>query len=547
VHCHLLLAALYQDTGELPFQKVSSTHFIPTEQDVKQLANALPAARPQRWTAKQVFSLLSLWTDFKDERLRPGFDGYSFEFLAYLITGDGTPDESTAVGALLQMVDGVLDADRLDYVYRDASVTIGSLSRPSTVLETIVAYEPRRVVVNDPRPVLDFLSTRMRLWTFVYSSADVRFRQALLKTVLNGRWDSIKTEGDFERCGLEPELPFAKFLLLDDLSLMDRIERLPEEHLTPYRKEARRLLLHSSLGYECRILKRGSPVIDETTLASVAEAELPYEMFFDLLLDHGHHQLYKANSVLIRQGLTSKIADAVPLEASAGAFSALFAADNTAMLVRDGYYVFLPKERRGGHWPAIERAMKDGSLFHLLSWEGARRAMPPTDTRTDGSASDGRRAIAISYCRSDLPLVVRIVRDLYRRRRRYRLLLRPFDGTGSTPAGNSADLITEAEAVLAVVSSDYLRKATDGRSYISIEVRFMHDRAQSIPIVPVSVDPRSELDAVQNWNWGQMNEAWSRQSVVISERQPLRDASEDVLRSALDEALRSIDGWRGTS
>ena len=34
VHCHLLLAALYQDAGELPFQKITSLYFAPVENDV---------------------------------------------------------------------------------------------------------------------------------------------------------------------------------------------------------------------------------------------------------------------------------------------------------------------------------------------------------------------------------------------------------------------------------------------------------------------------------------------------------------------------------
>ena len=72
-------------------------------------------------------------------------------------------------------------------------------------MESIVGYEVGKVIINDPRPATDFLSTRMRLWTFVYSSADVRFRQVLLKTVLDGRWDRPQTEGAFKVANLDPE------------------------------------------------------------------------------------------------------------------------------------------------------------------------------------------------------------------------------------------------------------------------------------------------------------------------------------------------------
>jgi HD superfamily phosphohydrolase len=543
VHCHLLLAALYQDTGELPFQKVSSSHFAPVEQDVSQLVNALPHAKPRRWSGKKVLSLLSLWNDFRDPEIKGGFDGYSLEFLAYLIAGDGAPQGAHAIAALLQMVDGVLDADRLDYVYRDASVTIGSLSRPSTVLESVVAYEPGRVIVNDARPVADLLSTRMRLWTFVYSSADVRFRQALLKTVLDGLWDSERAEKAFEACDLDPELPYDKFLKLDDISLMDRIERLPSSPLRPCRRQAQLLLLRGTLDYECRVLRRTGDV--STAAASKEADELPADMFFDLLWDHGHHQLYRADSVFVRQRLTSRISDAVRLEEGAGAFSPLFTAGNSAILVRDGYYVFLPRERHGGHWPQVEPAIADGTLHSWVKMENARRGVPPTDTR-NASGFGLQKAVCISYCSSDFPLVVRIVRELHRRKRRYRLFLRPFDGTGETPAKNSQDLVTSADAVIAVVSCEYLRRATDGNNLISIEVRQMHDRARDIPVVAVGVDPRSALDAVPRWAWAQMNEDWGRDAVVVSEDLPLREASEDVLRLAIDEALRAIDAWRSS-
>jgi HD superfamily phosphohydrolase len=544
VHCHLLVAALYQDTGELPFQKVSSLHFVPIEGEVNFLVNELPNAKPRQWSTKKVFSVLSLLSDFSVDGLKAGFAGYDREFLAYLITGDGAPSGTKAISALLQLLDGVVDADRLDYVYRDASVTIGSLSRPSTVLESVVGYEPGHVIVNDPRPVTDFLSTRMRLWTFVYSSADVRFRQALLKTVLDGRWDSERTEAAFrqDETNLDPELSHKKFLALDDISLMDRVERIdPAIFVAPYRSRARDLLIRGTLDYECRILKRGE--LDVVTTATSASRELPADMFFDLLSDHGDHQLYRTGSILVRQALTSKIADAVKLEDSAGAFSPLFSGKNSAVLVPHGYYVFLPRARQGGHWPDVKQAMEAETLYPLVVWENARRGIPPTDTRNKPAFNVGK-AMSISFCSKDFPVVVRIVRELHRQRRPYRLFLRPFDGIGETPAGNSGDLIEDAEAVLMIVSTDYLKRASDGKTYIAIEVRAMHDRAMDIPIVPLGVDRRSELETVPNWDWAQVNESWRKDPPVFSEELPLRNASEETLRAEITEALNKTDQWK---
>ncbi len=542
VHCHLLLAALYQDVGELPFQKMRSLYFAPVAADVKSLVNDLPKASPNKWTIKKVFSVFSLAKDMRDSELKGGFAGYNLEFLAFLMTGDGAPAGTTALFALLQMVDGVIDADRIDYVYRDASVTIGSLSRPSTVLESIIGYEPGKVIVNDPRPAADFLSTRMRLWTFVYSSADVRFRQVLLKTVLEGRWDRPEAEAAFKAVNLEPNLTHDGFMALDDHSLMDRIERLDVANLQPYRQNARTLLLRGTLNYECRVLKRDS----SSVVAGITE-ELPNDLFFDLLSDRGHHQLYRVNSVFVRQELTSKIADLMPLEDSAGAFSPLFSGKNSAMLVRDGYHLFLPREKHGGRWPAAEQAIANGSMFPLVAWEDARRGLAcPTDTRSksDFPGFSNDRAISISYCSKDFPTVIRIARALYLQKHRYWLFLRPFDGTGQTPEGNSSQLVGDAESVLAVISTDYLERAIDGTSCINIEVGAMHGRAKDIPVVAVGVDERDTLNGVPKWDWGQMNEDWRGKKTVIPNGLPLRNANDETLRAVLGEALKSINQWK---
>jgi len=543
VHCHLLLAALYQDVGELPFQKVTSLHFAPVEPDIKKLVNALPNAAPRQWNGKKVFSILSLAKDMEDLELKDGFTGYDFEFLAFLLTGDGPPVGATAIQALLQMLDGVIDADRLDYVYRDASVTIGSLSRPITVLESIVGYEVGKVIVNDPRPAIDFLSTRMRLWTFVYSSADVRFRQVLLKSVLDGRWDRPQAEMAFKSAGLDPDLTHDLFVTLDDNSLMERIEKLEVANLEPYRQKARELLLRGTLDYECRVLKRpqSAPSGNSTSY------ELPTDLFFDLLLDHGHHQLHRPNTVFVRQGLTSRIGDLLPLEDSAGAFSPLFSGQNSAMLVPDGFYLFLPQKRQGGRWPTAEAALDAGTMHPLVAWEDARRSLAcPSDTRSKSKFPDfiDAKAISISFCSKDLPTVVRVVRELHRQKRRYWLFLNPFDGTGGTPTGNSSDLITKADAVVAVVSAEYLRRATNGSTYINLEVGEILSRSRDFPVVAVGVDSRDTLSSVPKWNWGQMCHAWRDGNVVISNQLPLKDASEETIRTAVDEALKFIDSWK---
>lgn len=547
IHCHLLLAAMYQDVGELPFQKVTSLFFRPADNEVQNLQDKLLIAKPTNWkSSKNVFSMVALLND----RQTPGdlasaLDIYSIDFLAYLITGDGCPPGATHLGSLRQMVDGGIDADRLDYVYRDASVTIGSLSCPTTVLESITAYSNDHVVVSDPRPVVDFLSTRMRLWTFVYSAPDVRFRQALLKTFLQGRLDFPETSAHFTDCKLDPELSYTEFLTLDDHDLITRIgtcRKVAEKRLQSFRKVAADLLLKSTLDYQCRILERP----DVTTAPTVSVVStLPDDLFYDLFRDHDGLQLHRIGSIKVQQSLTAHLDSQIAIERTSGALSPLFSETASALLVPKSYYVFRPRKTNGGRWPSVDAAISDNSLYWKLSLAEAERALAcKTDTRIEPGFDPSKKAISISYCSQDFSSVVRIVQELYRLKRRYWLFLRPFDGTGNTPAGNSANLITDAEAVLALASKEYISRAADNKSYIAIEVRNMNTRAKDIPVVALGVDERSVLDNVPNWDWAAMNEKWRGNSVVIPNKLPLRNASDSLVRDALGEALKAIDAWK---
>ena len=133
IRCHLLVAALYQDAGELPFQKVTSHYFQPVQNEREELQDKLDLATTIHWKSKPVFSLLAFLRDSqRKDKIGDVLSRYNLDFLSFLITGDGCPPKGLHLGALRQMVDGGIDADRLDYVYRDASVTIGSLSRRTT-------------------------------------------------------------------------------------------------------------------------------------------------------------------------------------------------------------------------------------------------------------------------------------------------------------------------------------------------------------------------------------------------------------------------------
>ena len=465
----------------------------------------------------------------------------------YLITSEGAPAGTTHMSALLQLLNGTVDADRLDYVYRDAYATIGSLSGPNAVIESIQEYKPGFVVVNDPRPVTDFLSTRMRLWTFVYSSADVRFKQILLKTILDGYWDRPEAARSFIKHQLGPNLPFDSFLELDDRSLIARIAQLSPTHLEDFRQRAKELFLNDTMDYESCVLTREP---NESVKLEEARIELPDRLFFDLLSDHGQHHLYEPGTVFVRQALTSKAgkSELLRLEESAGAFSPLFKGGNSAILVPNGYYVFIPKDTSDGEWKSVREAIEKNSLFESITWENARRILVcPEDTLNKKKYPNFKEkaSIGISYCQDDFPTAARIVRELYRMKRRYRLHIQTPYEVGGTSMDNCVKLIKETDATLAIVSIEYIRRALDGKSHISREVRTMNGREGQMPIVVLGLDERDSLTAVPMWNWAMMDDTWHGKEPNICNDTPLRFATEETLQKALNKAIDFIDNFGG--
>ena len=149
--------------------------------------------------------------------------------LVYLITGSAAVPVSGHLRALRHMIDGEVDADRLDYVYRDAHHTLGGRGSPRTVIESIIYYDEFGPVFRDPGPVSEFLATRSFLWTRVYFSAENRFRMLLLITLLKGILEHSAARKFFFDIDESGEVSLEVFHKLDDISLNLKILELSEK------------------------------------------------------------------------------------------------------------------------------------------------------------------------------------------------------------------------------------------------------------------------------------------------------------------------------
>ncbi|GEM_PF-2693707 len=543
IHCHLLLAALYQDCGELPFQKVTSLYFRPYPDVLDSLKKRLTASSPETWKTKEVFTLIALSTDLETSELLD----YDLDFLAFLITGDGCPVTSP-LQVFRQMTNGTIDADRLDYVFRDALLTIDSLGDAESVLHSIVRYERDHVVVNDPRPAADFLSTRARLFTFVYASPDVRFRQTLLKSFLQAGFSTEEGRKIFKEEKFQSEVTLPQFLDLDDHSMMQRMRSISKrsdyQHILEPGRIACEALLKTVTNYECRILPK--PQTRVPGPAPTKLKALPPDLFFDLLLDQDEeHKLYVPQSVRVEQPLTQdygSTGEPICLGECSGALGPIFSKENRTPLARNSFFLFRPKAR-SNKWAEVDKVIRDPILFEAIDREDVGREIANLDDTWHAPHPYIGKKTAISCAFEDRTTIARIIRELQRQGQRYRVLLDSLLGLGNTAWENSRKLIKDAEAVLVVASRTYINSAIekpDGNIAAEVsEIYAKNDLPKRAQIVVLAVDSFDDLTKDSKWSWTKLNSKWKSGPPILLG--PLRYVGETRLQEVVTSAIRELN------
>ena len=136
---HLLVAALLQDVGETPYNQATAAILRPHDNIRKKIEQELDCETTD-WPYKTIFTIVSL---LREDSLTN--HQLNVRLLAYLIAGcipkgDNPPP---ALRALRHMLDGEVDADRLDYVFRDAHHTIKGRAAARRVVDSLLLYDER--------------------------------------------------------------------------------------------------------------------------------------------------------------------------------------------------------------------------------------------------------------------------------------------------------------------------------------------------------------------------------------------------------------------
>jgi HD superfamily phosphohydrolase len=213
---HMLIASLLQDVGELPYQQATRHIYKPSYELRESVENSV-GFDISSWNNKNIFTVACIY----EKQIIRFLDGLCLPFLVFLITGYSNldPRQRNNLLPLRHMMDGTVDADRLDYVFRDVHHTIGGLGKPNAVIESLLFYDETGPIFSDPGPVSNFLATRAYLYSTVYLAPANRFRVILLVALLQGIMRKDACAREFFGGATKGELSIEDFLELDDVSL----------------------------------------------------------------------------------------------------------------------------------------------------------------------------------------------------------------------------------------------------------------------------------------------------------------------------------------
>jgi hypothetical protein len=467
--------------------------------------------------------------------------------LTFLVSGLVSQGLTTSpeLLALRQMVDGAVDADRLDYVYRDAFHALGIRHTPDALINSISKYDQSGPILRHVRPVTDFMITRAMLWSNVYLSPENRLRIILLRIALQELCKKSDTVN--ELIGWRPqETTDQGFLDLHDVLIDNIMTKLSyDDHLDigGPGKKATELLQEGAYDYEYRWVKFGG----EADPNWRGPAKTPVGFYWDTYADYDErrHTLYDAHSVRIEGQRYSRLKSAVHLEDCIGPFCSMLQSGTWPALPMPKHMTwFAPHsawDSRRGLWNSLFRFENSSQLSSQLAFNDPLMGIESDfDTRKNGFTGPD---IFVAFAWEDRELIKRALAILYEGRRRYFVLLDGRSGFGGSPVSNSIAAVNEAEAVLLFASEAYVdRYAEQAEGAIHAEVDRMKSRKSEITIVPLAVDSHSAIRK-GSFPWSGL----SRDGNMAFVGDALRHMPASDFRHCIENALAAIDGTKQKS
>jgi len=550
---HVYVGGLLQDVGELPFAQVTDVYFRPNAERKGKLAEAIGKPAAFGLETKEFFTLACIHNALADDEFLK--QHLSFDFLAYLTAGVWTPkgEAPAIIRPLAHMLDGVVDADRIDYVARDGLHTLGSGFVPSTVIEDLRYYTEEGPMFSESEPVIAFLTAYAQLWSSVYFAPENRFRVSALATAFQEiKHMDIGTlrEAHVDRLAnqLDGGLSLAEFLLLDDRQIFNEIQELESRRVAHDNGRLRAAL-------SVLLEKKDCPQYDALWVSPPGElmdgSPVDFhkwrkgEIFFDAFFQAGAHTLYskKRKPVFVHSHLLDATKRELPLHELEGPFKALFHEDEWRFSKKPGsVLVFFPSGEA-----VRDEVIEESKNTHFYSTVTQRDPlMSDCFSDTTELAKHHGPAVFISYESADLECVHSVCAALYKKRRKYYFLRTESCLGGVSPKDQSVAYAEKAKIALILLSRTYLdkyeqgKKTRDGNIWSEVNVLLRRVREGTVEVKFLTPDG---FDCVKNFGAFPLPELSGHKEHLVSETEipsmshALRSMTATTLADTVNQVL----------
>ncbi|MER7676818.1 hypothetical protein [Streptomyces sp. NPDC096934] len=539
---HVILAGLLQDIGELPHKPSTGLFFSAHSTLSLRLTTDLEMST-EGMSDKEIFTINGILDLFQAHK--PLRDYLEIGLLVYLISGKESGD--THIGdtlrAIRQIVDGVVDADRLDYVHRDSHHSIGGRISTSArdVIESLITYDKDGPIFNSAGPVANFMLLRTILRSQVYSAPAVRFQGTLLAVTLS---ELLRRHSDWMAKYFDAKfgaLTGDAFLKLDDRSLFASLSRLRTDQgaevLDRNVARAADAMLRHDTQYEYLWLYR-----PETPEPEPAKVELKPDVFVDTYWDYETHRLYRPGSIRVSDALFSASGQVVPLESTVGHVSEFLKMMWDAPPVQDNVLFFVPPSRVNWFHSTVEHdeASRYG-LYRAAIARDAETRLSVVDNTRDEPSHTGP-LIFVTFCWEDIDSMRAILRLLYERRRRYIAYVEDFHGLAGNTRKNGSEYASQADAAIVLLSRKYVEHAINPNGNIYPELIALGRKLPAERIIPVTLDAKADYRGkLKEFPWALIG---YEEAPYLGA--PIRNGTTNQLVRALEAVLKIIDSTSTT-
>jgi len=491
---HLVIAGLLQDIGEVPFAQAIQ-EFISLSPNVEDSLKQKLGNDYKSKDIKEALALHSIYdSDIHDRVLKLKLN---IPLLIFLITGKifGTKKQQpTICKSLLRIMNGEIDADRLDYVFRDLHHAYGTKGNPKSIISSLIYYDADGPVFNDPGSVTEFLLTRGHLWTTVYLNPENRFKVTLLKTFMK---EVIASTTLRSKLNIILQLDSKFFKEFDDLRLINLLKEFKNnstiyDELSNRAKNALDNLLFGNEQYQWYWL----PPPNEK-IKYLPTLNLPNEVYYDLFLKYRDHALFSPKTIRIKAEKFRKLGDFVFLEDCSGAFVGFAQTGWAALPKKTSILVFFPvKPNDEGLWIDFNTSFDNDTLYTQLEAKELKARNLDLEINTWDSVSDSSSKIFVSFAFEDIEAAKKISTYLKDKGKRIKAVVSPIDGSGSDATSNSINSVKESDIVIIVFSNNYDQKyAFPGKEDTHVKEEAWTCIVDQKRVIPIPIQP---FDAIKN-------------------------------------------------